>query len=373
MTIYISILLVILFSYLLIISFFAYGWIVTPVFDPETHNINTETFISIIIAVRNEEENLPELLSSLTLQSYNTTKYEVIFVNDHSDDLSVAIIDQQIQNLDNYKLLHLKENSTGKKNALSVGFATAKGELIAITDADCRIQPEWLYTLNSYYLYEGKPDMINGLVDMTPASGMLQRFFRLDFISLLVSSVGASYYKRPIFNNAANLAVKKSAINNVDLNNKLSSGDDVFILHNFKKEKKKIKLLKNTNHLVKTAPPQSLSEFLRQRIRWASKASEYTDKDAIFVSWLVFITNLVLLSAYIALLIHSAFNYLFLGMGIKLIADLSVFLSCKHFFKLRLFDLLLVPVIEVFYPIYIVYTAIWSKKKPFQWKGRLLN
>lgn len=373
MILYVCILFSVLFFYFITISLFAYGWINTPTFSPDAHENISKCLISVVIALRNEEENLPELLSSLMLQDYPNNKLEVILINDHSRDSSVSIINQTIYNRKNYKLINLPEEIRGKKAAISLGYEKANGELIAITDADCIIQPDWISTLNSFYQNRGNPDVINGLVDMTPANGIMQKSFRLDFLSLLVSSVGAAFLNHPIFNNAANLSIKKNLAINLNLQNKLASGDDVFLLHEFKKQKKRIEVLKNNKHLIKTSPPQSLSEFFWQRMRWASKASSYTDRDAILISWLVFLTNLILLSAYFVFPISGLYKPLLLTFGVKLLADLFLFLSCRSFFNLKISDIVLVPVLEIVYPCYIVSMAIYSKIKPFQWKGRILN
>lgn len=370
MTIYTLIVLSLVFVYTTLIGAFIIGWIRTPEFKLNKNQYYTPSFISVVIAFRNEETNLQSLLQSIKLQDYPSLCYEIIFVNDHSEDDGAEIIKNYIAEFTNLTLMHLPEGSYGKKNAVQLGFKQAKGEIIVTTDADCTLPPKWLSVYNEFYLAQQKPDMIIGLVDLK-AKQVLQKIFRLEFLSLIASSAGACSLNHPIFNNGANLAIKAERIKeNIDLKNNLVSGDDVFLLHYFKKNRYDIKLLKSKNHVVNSIAPKRIGDFFSQRIRWASKASDYDDLDTLFISWIVFLTNIGLLSSVIAFTLSQTFYFLAILWGLKLMVDFTMFFSQKSFFELKLTELLLVPIIELIYPLYIVVSAISSKIKPFQWKGR---
>lgn len=375
MILYPFIILSLLIIYSLLIVAFMVGWLKIP-----THTVNGKntlqqhTKISVVIAFRNEENNLPSLLNSLRLQDYPTKDYEIILINDHSEDNGVELLKKEFAKLPKLNLLHLPEGVNGKKEAVQLGFKQARGELIVTTDADCIVPPKWLSVYNEFYIAQHKPDMIIGLVDLITSSSILKKIFRLEFLSLIASSAGASGINRPVFNNAANLAIKAECVkSDLDLKKKLVSGDDVFLLHQFKMNQLIIKLLKCKDHLVKSQAPEGLGEFFSQRVRWASKAVAYRDKDTILVSWVIFATNLGLLSSYFIFPLARNFFPLIIAWGIKLTVDISVFILHKKHFELKLADFLLVPIIELFYPIYIVISAISGKLKPFQWKGRSIT
>ena len=83
---------------------------------------NIKPSVSVVIAARNEEQNLPRLLTALVNQSYPENKYEVIIANDDSEDNTAIIAQEFAQKWDNIKLLHVKnrlEVPSPKKNALS--------------------------------------------------------------------------------------------------------------------------------------------------------------------------------------------------------------------------------------------------------------
>ncbi len=109
--------------------------------------------ISVIIAARNEAENLEKLLNSIFNQNYSD--FEVIIVNDRSGDNSVDILKEFEENFKansenkfnqnnskkTFRFISIKEkpqNWNGKKYALQTGIKVAKNEIILLTDADCQ-------------------------------------------------------------------------------------------------------------------------------------------------------------------------------------------------------------------------------------------
>ncbi|HRC67642.1 MAG TPA: glycosyltransferase, partial [Bacteroidales bacterium] len=74
--------------YALMMIAFAFGWLWLPAYRNECRKS-----VSIIIAVRNEEENIPQLLQGLHLQSYPTHLLQIIIVDDHSTDRTFQLIE----------------------------------------------------------------------------------------------------------------------------------------------------------------------------------------------------------------------------------------------------------------------------------------
>jgi|GEM_PF-5528372 len=99
--------------------------------------------ISIIIAARNEMHNLPKLLASLALLNYPLDKYELILVNDHSEDGSKEFLDSQAV-CPNLQVIHFYTESpglVGKKATIQQGINAATNDVLAFTDADCIVPP----------------------------------------------------------------------------------------------------------------------------------------------------------------------------------------------------------------------------------------
>ena len=98
--------------------------------------------LSIIIPLLNEEESLHELHDWIvTVMSANNFSYEVIFIDDGSNDKSWSIIEQLSLKNKNIKGIRFLKNF-GKSQALHAGFAKALGDVIITMDADLQDNPE---------------------------------------------------------------------------------------------------------------------------------------------------------------------------------------------------------------------------------------
>ena len=108
--------------------------------------------ISIIVAARNEENNIRNVLTKLIKQSYPKDRYEIIIVDDRSEDNTKIIVDEFCKSYSHIKILSIPTNEKGgKKRALNKGINEAKFSLLAFTDADCLPQPNWLNEINKHF------------------------------------------------------------------------------------------------------------------------------------------------------------------------------------------------------------------------------
>ena len=139
--------------YLILILYFIAG---NQRLEEVSSKNSTNISVSVIIPFRNEENNIENLVSSLTRQSYSNGILEFIFIDDHSEDSSNDLIRQKINQFDApIKLLSLKE-TFGKKAAIQKGVEEAIGDMILTTDADCTMNKNWVTTMaNAFEQNEG--------------------------------------------------------------------------------------------------------------------------------------------------------------------------------------------------------------------------
>ena len=98
--------------------------------------------ISVVIPVYNEEANIRELYKNLkSILDRIRKEYEIIWINDGSNDNSAAILDELSKDSRNIKVIHFLRNF-GKSKALSSGFEIAKGEFIITLDSDLQDDPK---------------------------------------------------------------------------------------------------------------------------------------------------------------------------------------------------------------------------------------
>lgn len=360
-------LLVIPLSYVLFFFLLIKGW--NKLYY--THITSNKT-VSILIPFRNESDSLTDLIKSLNSLEYEPANLEIIFIDDHSDDNSSLII----KNIKwNHKIIHLEADVFGKKNAVTTGLKNAANEIIVCTDADCTFSPEWLHGLLSPFKNENIKIVLGGVV-LSGEHHILSAFEKIEFISLVAAGASFCGLGHPIYGNGANLAFCKSAVKELDnpFNAKKSSGDDVFLIHSIKKKyHNAIAFTQHPNSIVRAKSTKTLSEFIRQRIRWASKSASYTDSDAVSLSIYILLFNLALTILLVGSFFCSCLFYTFVITYVtKTLLDLIFFMKIDHLLGTKKY-LKHIFYFQMIYMIYITIIGTSSLLITPSWKGRKIK
>jgi len=332
-----------------------------------------DLFISIVIPLRNEYGNLPALFDSLGNQSYPPAFFEVIFIDDHSDDGSTDIVSEECNHHPNYMLLKLGEDEAGKKAAIAKGVSRAKGSYILQTDGDVWFGSDYVREF-ALRIGETDADLIAGPVSFkSKQPGLLHTFEIMDHFALTGTAAGSFYFNDPLMCSAANLCYRKSLhgeTRRYDPALKTPSGDDMFLLIGAKKLKKRTGYLKSGRAMVYTGSSGTPGSFVRKRIRWGSKTIYYRDPDIIWVAILVILTNLGMLVAPLCICwIHDLWKVFIMMVAIKSLADFLLLYTVGRFMKQTAL-LWAYPLIAVLYYFYFVYILIASLFRRVEWKGR---
>src|SRR5690606_15359868 len=120
-------------------------WKRIPVSDIESKE--TISF-SLVIPARNEEENIAQLLEAISRLEYPPNAYEVILIDDHSEDNTADVA----RRFENVKVISSTPGATVafKKKAVETGIHAAQNEWILCTDADCIPPPGWMITMAAH-------------------------------------------------------------------------------------------------------------------------------------------------------------------------------------------------------------------------------
>lgn len=319
---------------------------------PFTAEKNEAAFVSVVVACRNEEKELPGLLKDFSLQNYPPEKYEIIIVDDNSTD-STYMIAEGFKGIQNIRII--SNQGKGKKQALKTGISFAKGDLILTTDADCRIGKNWISTISSFS-EATNADMMICPVRIAESPGFFGRFQELEFLSLQGITAGTAISNNATMCNGANLAFTKEAYyKNIDnLRFDIPTGDDVFFLHSLKEQPgSKILWLESSDAVVTTSGVSSFREYLNQRKRWMSKSSAYKDCNSILLGIVTFITILL----QITVLIAALFNWIFIPvlmliLVVKAIPDYFILRNTtKRYFRVKLMKWFIPS--QLIYPFYV--------------------
>lgn len=100
--------------------------------------------VSILISSYNYGHIIEETFKSIKNQTFNFEDIEVIFVDDHSEDNSIEVIDKIADEFDNVKLYQVPEGQKGVSYPRNIGIEKATGDYIVILDADDRLDPMFI-------------------------------------------------------------------------------------------------------------------------------------------------------------------------------------------------------------------------------------
>lgn len=118
------------------------------------------SFVSVLIPVYNDIERLEICLGSLDQQTYPKNLYEVIVVDNGSDDN----IEELVGNFD--QIAYTYEDQPGSYAARNKGISVAKGDIIAFTDSDCIPKPDWIESGVSNILAAPNCGIVAGKIDI---------------------------------------------------------------------------------------------------------------------------------------------------------------------------------------------------------------
>lgn len=363
--------------YLVVLVYLFKGWAAlrSPKVNAVAHTLTTK--VTLLIAARNEEENIRLTIEDILAQNYPKHLLEVIIVDDHSTDSTADIILSYAPQ--GIKLLQLNETqklNSYKKKAIAEAIKLSTGDLIVATDADCRMGTQWLSSVVSYFETQN-PVMISSPVSYFQEKTLFERLQTLEFSYLI--GIGASFIGngRASTCNGANLAYRKDVFYEVGGFkgiDDLASGDDELLLQKVaERYPGRIGFLKSWDAIVYTHAKPNLAEFLQQRRRWASKSTKYKDKSVVALAVGIWLFNLSMLINAILSFYSVSFLKLFaLQLAFKYLFEAAFLLPIMSFFKRRELVWLLL-ILSPIHILYFVYVGLIGNTSKYSWKGRVVK
>lgn len=315
--------------------------------------------LTVIIPFRNEMKQLPALLNSLQKQS--ELPKSIIFINDHSNDLSIEIL-EEFHEL-NFKLTHLT-NDKGKKTAIREGITAANTDYILTLDADIQLPENYFYHLSRLELKDAH--IMPVIIENKPYLG----FFNLDYYYLLALNNGLHFLSRPFSASGGNFLFKRKLFDDFirqDTNQNIASGDDVYFLNFLVSQNKQVIQTTEKELCVKSTIPELLHQLLHQRIRWIKKGSSVQRILPVILG----ITGLIYNWGIIT------FTFLYPEKAVELIL-IKIAFDCITFYPYLIkigarFSLFHISIFSLFYPVWIILIGLLSVFITPHWKGRKLT
>jgi cellulose synthase/poly-beta-1,6-N-acetylglucosamine synthase-like glycosyltransferase len=325
--------------------------------------------VSVIVAAKNEESNIVSCIDSLKKINYPREKLEIILINDNSDDSTPFLMAESAGVSANFKILTTGEYNNsglmGKTRALSLGIENSSGDIIMMTDADCRVKPDWVKSTVQYF--DEGTGMVNGISVIEYGNRIFHKMQALDWIYLLALASSSTGIGSPLACIGNNQSYTRKAYESAGgyAGLDFSVTEDLALMRAVKKKSEYgIKLPVNQDCIVMTNPCATLSELASQKRRWFRGGTG--------INLLGYITGLCMYAVNIVLLtgfLYAPLKVYVLFVALKLISELLIILPVYNragFSKLMAYY----PLFQLYFAVYGVLLPLsFVAGKSIKWKG----
>ncbi|MEH0157749.1 glycosyltransferase [Limibacter armeniacum] len=232
-------------------------------------------YISILLAVRNEEENLGNCLDALLALNYPKEKLEILVGNDASEDDTVAIAEKYSQQYDFIRLYSIEEKlggAEGKANVLAQLAHFSKGEFLFFTDADMEVPVGWIRDMLKGF-DAADVGVVTG-VSYVEGNGLWNTWQAMEWLYALSLVKVMAILKQPVTAMGNNMAVRRAAYEATGGYEQIpfSVAEDFALFWSMRKVGWDFRQLFTVGVLSRTQPVKTLLDWLKQRKRWMQGA-----------------------------------------------------------------------------------------------------
>ena len=331
--------------------------------------IDTDTNIvpkfSIIIAAKNESENIKELISALKKIDYPDDNYEAVVVDDNSTDNTIEIAAELSSNIDNiYVVKAVDKTYSGKRGALDYGISLAKHPNILITDADCIPNKNWLRYC-ALKVYNGC-DFYFGITPFFQRNKIVNKISCYENFLNSMLAISAVELKFPYTASARNLGIAKNAYNKIGGYSKTLetiSGDDDLLLREAVINNLKICILTHPDSFVYSETKNTFKEYFSQRARHTQTSFYYPKKQKLLLT-LWHLMNIVFVLSPLLLIVNNLFILPFL-LKFFLDATKTILYQKKFGYNFKLYEVFYLQILYEFFIVVHFFRALFGK---IEWK-----
>jgi len=334
-------------------------------------DIHAKKPVSIIICAHNEQENLKLYLPTILEQQY--PDFQVVVVNDCSDDETKWILKDFSEQYSHLKIVEIKEHiqlKHSKKFALTMGIKAASHDCLLMTDADCQPNsPLWLDQMAS--AMGAEKEIVLGYSPYFKFPGFLNKLIRFETTHTAMSYFSYALKRNAYMGVGRNLAYSKTLFfkgKGFNAHMHIKSGDDdLFVNSNATRENVRIAL--HPDSFVYSMPKQSWKSYYKQKARHAGASVVYKKKHQFslglqLISAVFFYMGLI----FCAIIFPSFWVITLSAYLLRLLSQLLIYWPIYK--KLAVKDLLLwLPVLDLYYYFYICFNGLFNRsKKQHSWK-----
>lgn len=333
-------------------------------------NIIPQFPVSVIICARNEYANLSKNLPYILEQDY--PNFEVVLVNDCSNDESDALLRQLSVQYSHLKVVTIAEHQRfkhGKKFAVTLGIKAAKNEHLLFTDADCMPSGNsWISRMQSNF--QNNTEIVLGYSPYEKLKGFVNKLIRFETFFTAINYLSFALDGRPYMGVGRNLAYTKSLFfkgkgfaSHMHI---LSGDDDLFVNQNANKKNAVIEI--HPEAQVWSEPKKSFSTYFKQKIRHQGAGKMYKKEHKRMLSLQAGSALLFYITLLLLIILQTAWWFLLALYLIRLLSQVLIYYPV--FKKLNYTDLIWwLPVFDFIYYFYMLTLGIIILfKKNIEWK-----
>ena len=309
--------------------------------------------VSVIVAMKNEEQNVRPCLEALVNQDYPLDLIQIIVVDDGSWDGTKDILEEYHNKYSHLKIVRNDDGagkSGGKKLSLNKAIAASQGEILLFTDADCVPPRYWVRSMIGCFAPEvGLVVGFSPLID--PKNSLLGELIRLDSIASGIVAAGSIGLGKAVTCTGRNIAYRRQVydeLNGFDkIMHSVSGDDDLFLQQVHKETSWKIKFSLDEDSMVPAYQSKTIKQFFTQKRRHLSAGKYYNLKSQIgyflfhlsnLFLYLFFLTSLLLgQNIFLAILLFITKLGIDWLLFITAGKDFNVSIKFKHFLLYELF------------------------------------
>jgi len=317
-------------------------------------------FVSVVVGIRNEERFIEECIESLLSLDYPQDSYEIVIVDGMSTDRTRDLVQKYPVRL----LLNKRKNVAAARN---LGVENARGDLVAFTDGDCKVDSQWLKILvremqnaPGSVVCVGGPNLI---FDTDPVFGRVVGYAQETFLGSGGSAQSKNSTKKHYVSSLpnCNAMYKKNAIQEVGcFDERFSIGQDGDLNYRIGKTGRKFLYIPEAQVLHHRRG--TFKSFSVRMFKYGMWMAELFKKHGEFVRWYAFLPSIAIIFS-VVLLVSSImyFTPVVLLLALMIIYFILVFItSIQVTYKMRsrygLFALFVIPVQHITYGLGFLYS-----------------
>lgn len=330
---------------------------------PKPIKTNFKEGISVIIAAKNEQENLTQNLPHLLNQVY--LNFEIIVVNDGSFDGTKKLLDDMALVHKNLKVVHLEleeQYQKGKKFALTMGIKAAKNEHLLFTDADCKPNStQWIQHMANLFT---KNDIILGIAPLNTKSSLLGSIISYETFHTAIQYLGYSSRDKTYMGVGRNLGYTKTLFfesKGFASHQHIMSGDDDLFIQEAAKNKKVGICFAQDSFMYSDSPP-TFGKWVKQKVRHLSTSKEYKFIYKLLLGFYAVAQIFWLISTISFLLLYPKYWFMVIGLIIlKWLIQWIIFGKFAYKINAKKITYAL-PFYDILFTLYLIFFGII---KPF--------